>query len=141
MANPFKVGDHLIWESEDEGHVGAAPPPTIVVKSAEGGRTISALLILLGIGVLVPVLLFSAFLIYRFGVSERERYELRVGAAAREARSAVDLELKGRLDALQILAISTLFARESLPEFYQQAKQIAETWESNVIVFDAASQK
>jgi two-component sensor histidine kinase len=115
--------------------------PITLVEAAESGRSISALLILLGIGVVVPVLLFSAFLIYRFGVAEHERYELRVSIAAREARSAVDRELKGRLDALQTLAVSTLIARESLPEFYQQAEQEAETWDSNVIVFDAASHK
>lgn len=121
-------------ESVQSGHSASKP-------AAERDLSISTLLVLLGIGTVVPVLLFSALLIYNFGTSERSLYELRANMAAREAQAAVDRELKGSLGALQTLATSPLLTLERLPEFYEQAKQVAQYLKSGVSVFDPASLK
>jgi two-component sensor histidine kinase len=110
-------------------------------ETADGDLSISTLLVLLGIGTIVPVLLFSAFVIYSFGAAEQGRYELRVSVAAHEAQAAVDRELKGKLGALQTLATSPLFTPESPSAIYEQAKQVAEYLGSSVVIFDAASRK
>jgi two-component sensor histidine kinase len=105
------------------------------------GLSFSTVLVLLAFGVIVPALLFSGFLIYSFGAAERAHYQLRISAAAREAQAAVDRDLKGKLDTLEILAASPLLTRDTIPEFYKSASQAAEYLHSNVILFDAASRK
>src|SRR5579885_286582 len=112
-----------------------APQGNVLGDDERKALSISALLILLVTSVIIPALLYCALLIYSFGASEQDRYELRAKMAAREAAAAVDRELRAKLGALQ--TVGRIFLVDSRPDFYVDAKEIANYQHSDIRVFDA----
>lgn len=105
------------------------------------GWPIWAALTSLGLGIVIPVVLYCGFLIFSFGRSENARYHAQVEAYAQEAVAAVDRELKDRVAVLRALANSPLLDSAHLADFYRQAEGVADEIRSTIAVFDPISRE
>ena len=78
----------------------------------------------LGVGLLLPTLLFVGVLLWQFGVSERSRVEQDVKARAHGLAVTFDREINGVLTTLQALATSPSLQTRDLPAFYAQMSEV-----------------
>lgn len=99
------------------------------------------MLILFAAASIVPIIGLSGAALYYVQVLEKQRSEERVLAAAREAASAVDRELRGMLGALETLATSDAAAAPASEAFHARAGRVARSLGSNIILFDPMTGK
>ncbi len=91
------------------------------LPAPRSGWSIRTLLALLGVGLLVPTLLFAGLLLWWIGNLEAERTRTSVLETARRTALAVDRNIGSMLGAMQVLATSANLARGDLEAFHRQA--------------------
>jgi two-component sensor histidine kinase len=85
-------------------------------------RRVSTQRYLLGLvaAVLIPLLAFSAFLLTRYSITERARYEREAVQIARHVALVIDSELTGFVSVLRGLATSSALARGDFAQFHAE---------------------
>ena len=78
-------------------------------------------LIMFGLAIVVPVLLFSAIILHRYTLSERASNERRALAIARALSADVDREITAIITTLEALATSPALATKDFMAFHVQA--------------------
>ena len=102
-------------------------------------QTISQLLARLVISIMIPLLAFSALLLWRFTEAQQERAENEARLAATKLAKDLDREVNGFIAALSGLATSPALISNDLAHFYEQAKQVAALVRAPILLEDAAS--
>jgi signal transduction histidine kinase/DNA-binding response OmpR family regulator/type II secretory pathway pseudopilin PulG len=92
------------------------------------GRGIPSRLVVLALVavIVIPGVVFAAFLLQRFAQAERGRYEQEAREVARTAASVLDLHLQGWQTTLQTLGTSENLRTGNLEAFYRQAMAVKE---------------
>jgi signal transduction histidine kinase/DNA-binding response OmpR family regulator len=93
------------------------------VDTGRLGRGIPSRLIVLALVavIVVPGVIFAAFLLQRYAQAERGRYEQEARGVARTAASVLDLHMQGWQTTLQTLGTSENLRSGNLEAFYRQA--------------------
>ncbi|HWB47022.1 MAG TPA: HWE histidine kinase domain-containing protein [Hyphomicrobiaceae bacterium] len=94
-------------------------------------------LIIFGLAIVVPVLLYSAFVLHRYAESERDSIERRALEIARGLSNDVDREIVSIITTLETLATSPSLARGALKEFRAEAKEALRSRPWNVVLIGA----
>lgn len=84
-------------------------------------------LTLLVVGTLLPVVLFSGAILYRFARSERAASERRLVRSVRELAQVLDREMSGTIRTLSALAESERLDRDDLQAFHAEASRVLTT--------------
>jgi signal transduction histidine kinase len=102
----------------------------------DGKRGISARTLILALVavIIVPGILFTSLILYRYWESERSRYALEALTVARSAANAIDRDLNGLTTTLQTLSTSAYLADDDLPNFYRQAASVKDFIGINVLL-------
>ncbi len=103
--------------------------------------SIRLLLAFLGIGLLVPTLIFAGILLWRIGNLEAERTRITVLESARRTALAIDRSLGSILGAMQVLTTSANLARGDLQAFHRQAVEASAVLGVNVSLRGTDSQQ
>jgi PAS domain S-box-containing protein len=99
-------------------------------------------LIMFGLAIVVPVLLFSAIILHRYTLSERASNERRALAIARALSADVDREITAIITTLEALATSPALATKDFMAFHVQALEALRSRPSwNVVLIDATRQQ
>jgi PAS domain S-box-containing protein len=93
-------------------------------------------LVVFGLAIVVPVLLFSAFLLQRYSASVRVAEERRALQVARALSADVDREITAIITTLETLATSDALAVRDFRSFYVQAKEALRSRPWNVVLVD-----
>ncbi len=93
-------------------------------------------LVIFGLAIVVPVLLYSAFLLHRYTSSVHAAEERRALHIARALSADVDREITGIITALETLATSDALATRDFRSFYVQAKEALKSRPWNVVLID-----
>lgn len=88
--------------------------------------------------VLVPALLFSAFLILQFSEQQKEIASARVSDTAEIISDAVDREIYGLVTAAKVLASSSLIDDSNLPEFHRRTVAALGTANTDALLINPA---
>ena len=110
-----------------------------VQSARRGERTISNLLSRLVISLLVPLLAFSALVLWRFTEAQQQLAEKDSLVAATMLSKDVDRELRGIIAALTGLSTSPALKSRDLPAFYEQAHKVASLIGAPILLRDASS--
>lgn len=76
--------------------------------------------------IIIPGMLFAAFLLQRFAQSERARYDAEAREVARAATSLLDSKLQGWKTTLHTLGTSENLRQGNLEAFYRQTLRVKE---------------
>jgi PAS domain S-box-containing protein len=98
-------------------------------------------LVVFGLAIVVPVLLYSAFVLHRFTVSERASNERRALEIARSLSADIDREITAIITTLEALATSNAIVLRDFESFYNRAKQALRSRPWNVVLIDANRQQ
>jgi PAS domain S-box-containing protein len=98
-------------------------------------------LVLLVTGLLLPVILFSGIVLFRFAAGERDRHEDEALDYARRAAGAVERDLGGLQSALQVLSTSRLWSAGDFTEFRRQAIEVKDLLGAEILVKDVSGQQ
>jgi PAS domain S-box-containing protein len=98
-------------------------------------------LVLLVTGLLLPVILFSGIVLFRFAAGERDRYEDEALDRARRAAGAVERDLGGLQSALQVLSTSRLWNTGDFTELRRQAVEVKDLLGAEILVKDVSGQQ
>jgi PAS domain S-box-containing protein len=99
-------------------------------------------LVVFGLAIVIPVLLYSAFLLHRYTQSERASYERRALGIARALSADVDREIIAIITTLEALATSRTLAAKDFPSFHEQAQEALRSRPSwNVVLIDGTRQQ
>jgi PAS domain S-box-containing protein len=93
-------------------------------------------LVIFGLAIVVPVLLYSAFLLHRYTLSVHASEERRALQIARALSADVDREITGIVTTLETLATSDALATRDFRSFYVQAKEALRSRPWNVVLID-----
>ena len=93
-------------------------------------------LVKFGLAIVVPVLLYSAFLLHRYTLSVHASEERRALQIARALSADVDREIAGIVTTLETLATSDALATRDFRSFYVQAKEALRSRPWNVVLID-----
>jgi PAS domain S-box-containing protein len=94
-------------------------------------------LIIFGLAIVVPVLLFSAFLLHRYTQSARMADEQQALQIARALSADIDREITAIVTTLETLATSDALATRDYRSFYLQAKEALKSRPWHVVLVDA----
>lgn len=97
--------------------------------------SIRSKLVMLVLAVLTPALLAAALAISYVYEEQRNMVERGMREATRALALAVDRDLSRRQAIVATLATSPALTRGDLQEFYQQARQVAPTWDSSLVLY------
>lgn len=97
--------------------------------------SIRSKLVLLVLAVLTPALLAAALAVSYVYDEQRNLVERGMREATRALALAVDRDLSRRQAIVATLATSPALTRGDLQEFYQQARQVAPTWDSSLVLY------
>lgn len=113
-------------------------PVSLPATDAPPGRARSLVwhIVILGLAIAIPALLFSGYLLYRFGETERLSAAQATSDAARSLRDAIDRSIAGSATTLQVLATSAPLEEGNFPAFYQRASRGLEGTNSFVALVD-----
>jgi two-component sensor histidine kinase len=89
--------------------------------------------------VVIPVLAFAAFLLIRYAVTERGRFESDAAQIARQVALVVDGELMGLVALLTGLATSSALATNDLAQFHVEANRLVDGRDEIVVLRDLGS--
>ena len=98
-------------------------------------------LILYGLSIVVPVLVFAGLLFVQFERSERTRLEERVREVASNVAVDVDREIDNIIATLAALAASPSLQTGDLPAFREQARKVLRATGSNIVLRDLTGQQ
>lgn len=84
--------------------------------------------------VLIPALLFAAFLLTRYATTERERLEEDAAQLSRQAMLVIDAELGSHVSLLRALATSTALREGDLARFHQEAARVVVGYDEVVVL-------
>src|SRR5258707_181464 len=99
-------------------------------------------LLILVIGALAPVLIFSGFLLVRYAQSERAHLDERAHTAARSFAGDIDRELANATRATMLLAVaSTRLRTGDLAGFHAQAVEALKVQGFSMVLSDVAGQE
>lgn len=96
-------------------------------------------LIIFGLAIVVPVLLYSAFVLHRYSESERLSSERRALEIARGLSGDIDRDIVSIVTTLETLATSDTLARKAFDEFRAQATEAFKSRPWNVALVDAGN--
>lgn len=119
-----------------EGDTPAAAPEAI-----PRGRPIAVYLVLFGLAVALPALLFSAYLLYRFEDISRVSATRVAQDAAASIRDLVDRDLAAMVTTLKVLSTSSFLKSGELEAFHARAAAALEGTGNYVILADPAGQQ
>ena len=102
-------------------------------------RSIRQLLTRLVLSIMVPLLAFSALVLWRFTELQQQRAEQEALAAATALASDIDRDIRGILAALTGLASSPALLSDDFATFYVQAQQVATAVGVPILLRDGAS--
>src|SRR5689334_3082615 len=94
-------------------------------------------LVLLVVGALIPMVAFSALVVYRLARSERVAAERRLARSASELTIALDREIQSTIRTLNALAESEEMRRDDLKAFHALAARVVSTqpaWMSVILL-------
>jgi PAS domain S-box-containing protein len=94
-------------------------------------------LIIFGLAIVIPVLVYSAFVLHRYAESERVASERRALEITRGLSNDVDREIVSIITTLETLATSPSLARGAIKEFRAEAKEALRSRPWNVVLIDA----
>lgn len=97
--------------------------------------SIRSKLVLLVLAVLTPALMAAALAISYVYEEQRNMVERGMREATRALALAVDRDLSRRQAIVATLATSPALRRGDLHEFYQQARQVAPSWDSSLVLY------
>ncbi|MGD9845188.1 MAG: ATP-binding protein [Variibacter sp.] len=121
------------------------PPaaPAVTPAGSVRARRLSTrhYVLLLVLAVMVPVLMFSGFLIWRYAISEQARIELDLRGDARQLAQAIDRDLAGLEVTLQTLAISGRVQDGDYAGFYEQMQRVRSLVGIDLILRDVSGQQ
>jgi PAS domain S-box-containing protein len=101
-----------------------------------------AYLIIFGLAIVIPVLLYSALILHLYTQSERASNERRALAIARALSSDIDREITGIITTLEALATSPALATKDFMAFHVQALEALRSRPSwNLVLTDSARQQ
>lgn len=103
--------------------------------------SIRSKLILLVLAVLTPALLAASFAISYVYEDQGVEVERSMREATRALSLALDKDISRREAMVATLATAPALTRGDLLEFYQQARQIAPTWDTSVVLVDPDGQQ
>lgn len=89
-------------------------------------RPLNDYLVLFVLGLIVPLLAFSGFVLLRYSQGERIRADSAALENAQSIANNIDREIDGWIAVLQTLALSSQLAEGDLRQFYNQAKVASE---------------
>ena len=106
------------------------------------GRRVSTRLYLLGIvaALIVPGLVFTSILVYRYASSERTGYQQRARTIAQQVMNAIDRDLTGLRTTLQTLSGSAQLAAGDHRGFYDQALAVKSFTDADLVLRDLDGQ-
>ena len=93
-------------------------------------------LVLFALAIVLPVQIYSAFLLHRYAQAERAQNEQRVLQIARALSADIDREIRAIVTTLEALVISSALAAKDFKSFHQQAKEALKSRPWNVLVID-----
>jgi signal transduction histidine kinase len=99
-------------------------PHSTLRKWLHGGAPLKVHLILLVVGAVVPLLIFTMVLAGRFVTTQRADIEAALRANATDLATAVDREFETSIAALQVLAESPTLDKGDLAPFYGRAEAV-----------------
>ncbi len=94
-------------------------------------------LIIFGLAIVVPVLLYSAFLLHRYTRSERAANEQRALEIARSLSADIDREITAIITTLETLATSDALATKDFSSFNLQVREALRSRRWHVVLLDA----
>ena len=94
-------------------------------------------LVIFGLAIVVPVLLYSAFVLHRYTQSVHASNERRALETARALSADIDREITAITTTLETLATSRSLLYEDFADFYTQAKEALRSRPWNVLVIGA----
>ena len=103
--------------------------------------SIRSKLLLLVLAVLTPALLAAALAISYVYEDQRDMVERGMREATRALALAVDRDLSRRQAIVATLATSPALTRGDLAEFYQQARQVAPSWDNSLVLYSEEGQQ
>jgi two-component sensor histidine kinase len=106
-------------------------------------RRISTQRYLLGLvaAILIPLLAFSAFLLIRYSVTERARYEREAARIARNVALVIDGELTGFVALLRGLATSSALARGDFAQFHEELTRLVAGRDEIIVLRDLGARQ
>ena len=98
-------------------------------------------LVIFGLAIVVPVLLYSAFVLHRYTQSVRTSNERRALETARALTADIDREITAIITTLETLATSRSLQYGDYADFYAQAKEALRSRSWNVLLIGANRQQ
>ena len=98
-------------------------------------------LVIFGLAIVVPVLLYSAFVLHRYTQSVHATNEGRALEIARALGADLDREITAIITTLETLATSRSLLYEDYPDFYAQATEALRSRSWNVVLIGANRQQ
>ena len=123
--------------------IGLGPMAAIEMLAAWRGSKLGlrAHLVIFGLAIVVPVLLYSAFLLHRYTQSVHASNERRALETARALSADIDREITAITTTLETLATSRALLYEDFADFYAQAKEALRSRPWNVLLIGANRQQ
>ena len=118
----------------------ASIPPIIGPVAGARRWPVGAVLVLLVSALVLPGLVFSATLLGRLAASERAGLAAEAQAVTVRTAEALDRELTAQQATLRALASSPALAEGNLATFYNQARDVVDAADCNVVLSDLAGQ-
>ena len=104
-------------------------------------KSISHLLARLVVSIMVPLLAFSALLLWRYSEAQQERSEQQAQLAATSLARNIDRDVRGIVAALSGLGSSPALQSNNLATFYEQAKTVAALIGAPILLRDAKTRQ
>jgi PAS domain S-box-containing protein len=98
-------------------------------------------LVIFGLAIVVPVLLYSGFLLHRYTQQERLASEGRALEIARALSADIDREISAMVTTLETLATARALATGDFEAFHARARQALQPRKWNVVLIDASNQQ
>ncbi len=132
-SNPFVRGLKALIAYSGRG-LPAVMEGLAVLRGSKLG--LRAHLLIFGLAIVVPVLVYSAFLLHRYTESVRTSDERRALQIARALNADVDREITAIITTLETLATSDALVARDFRSFYAQAKEALRSRPWNVVLLD-----
>jgi PAS domain S-box-containing protein len=148
VAKPQTLGAKLGEAAEQWAAHARSGAPRLLAQARQlaGQRSfklgLRTYLIMFGLAIVVPVLVFSAIILHRYTQTERASNERRALSIARALSSDIDREVTAIITTLEALATSPALATKDFMAFHVQALEALRSRPSwNVVLIDNARQQ
>ena len=112
-----------------------------VLKWVRKPRPVQTILALMGLALVVPAVLFQAYLVSLSAAEQRAQVERRLEQMAADLADSLDREIERMLTLLNTLALSQQLANHDLSVFHAEASAAVQRLGTNVLVIDASGQQ